>query len=130
MYNGVALRSAGDPVLYLKNPTGVGRADRRTMLDALQQLNRHEFDRFGDPETQTRISQYEMAFRMQRSVPELTDYQPRIADHARYVRPKATTPGSFAAQRAVGTPAGRARRARRANSASRLGSASSACRRN
>lgn len=95
MYNGVALRSAGDPVLYLKNPDGVGRADRRTMLDALQQLNRHEFERFGDPETQTRISQYETAFRMQRSVPELTDISQESQATLDMYGPKATTPGSF-----------------------------------
>ena len=72
-YDGVKLRSAGDPVLYVKNPPGVSSDDRRTMLDALGQLNEKSFERFGDPETQTRIAQYEMAFRMQSSVPELTD---------------------------------------------------------
>ena len=71
--NGVALRGAGDPVLYIQNPAGVDTADRRTMLDALNKLNARGFERFGDPEIQTRIAQYEMAFRMQRSVPELTD---------------------------------------------------------
>jgi hypothetical protein len=72
-FDGVALRSAGDPVLYVQNPAGVDREDRRTMLDALGQLNAQNYERFGDPEIQTRIAQYEMAFRMQRSVPELTD---------------------------------------------------------
>ncbi len=72
-YDGVKLRSAGDPVLYVKNPPGVLPGDRRAMLDALGQLNRRAFERFGDPDTQTRIAQYEMAFRMQTSVPELTD---------------------------------------------------------
>jgi hypothetical protein len=72
-YSGVALRGAGDPVLYLPNPAGVSTTDRRTMLDALNTLNARNFARYGDPETQTRISQYEMAFRMQRSVPELQD---------------------------------------------------------
>jgi hypothetical protein len=72
-YSGVALRGSGDPVLYLPNPPGVTTTDRRAMLDALGKLNAKNFRRFGDPETQTRISQYEMAFRMQRSVPELTD---------------------------------------------------------
>jgi len=72
-FNGVALRGAGDPVLYIQNPAGVDSDDRRTMLDALNKLNARGFERFGDPEIQTRISQYEMAFRMQRSVPELTD---------------------------------------------------------
>ena len=72
-FNGVALRGTGDPVLFVKNPPGVDPSDRRTMLDALNQLNQQTFERFGDPETQTRIAQYEMAFRMQTSVPELTD---------------------------------------------------------
>lgn len=72
-FNGVALRGSGDPVLYLRNPDGVGETDRRTMLDALNKLNQRGFEKFGDPEIQTRISQYEMAFRMQTSVPELTD---------------------------------------------------------
>jgi Protein of unknown function (DUF1501) len=72
-YNGVALRGTGDPVLYIQNPPGVEVSDRRTMLDALSRLNSRSFDRFGDPEIQTRIAQYEMAFRMQRSVPGLTD---------------------------------------------------------
>src|SRR5204863_10186838 len=72
-YDGVALRAVGDPVLFVKNPPGVDPGDRRTMLDALNKLNQQTFERFGDPETQTRIAQYEMAFRMQTSVPELTD---------------------------------------------------------
>jgi hypothetical protein len=72
-FSGVALRGVGDPVLYLKNPEGVEPSDRRTMLDALNTLNERHFSAFGDPEIQTRIAQYEMAFRMQSSVPELTD---------------------------------------------------------
>src|SRR3954468_3337309 len=66
-HTGVALRSVGDPVLYIQNPNGVQSGDRRAMLDALNQLNELNFQRFSDPETQTRIAQYEMAFRMQRS---------------------------------------------------------------
>ena len=72
-YSGVALRGQGDPVLYVKNPPGVDAADRRTMLDGLNKLNQINYARAGDPEIQTRIAQYEMAFRMQTSVPELTD---------------------------------------------------------
>jgi uncharacterized protein (DUF1501 family) len=72
-YTGVALRGAGDPVLYLQNPPGVAATDRRDMLAALNELNRKQHGVYGDPEIQTRISQYEMAFRMQTSVPELTD---------------------------------------------------------
>ncbi len=72
-YSGVALRSAGDPVLFISNPEGVPTRVRRRMLDALGELNRIEYDKVADPETQVRIAQYEMAFRMQASVPDLTD---------------------------------------------------------
>ncbi len=72
-YSGVALRSAGDPVLYISNPEGVPPKMRRRMLDALGELNQIESDKIADPETQVRIAQYEMAFRMQTSVPDLTD---------------------------------------------------------
>ena len=70
---GVAFRAQGDPVLYLSNPSGVNEELRRQMLDRLQEMNRRIHDELGDPETQNRIDQYEMAFRMQSSVPELVD---------------------------------------------------------
>ncbi len=72
-YQGVALRTGGDPVLYLSNPPGVDSASRRRMLDALAELNHKQLAEVGDPEINTRIAQYEMAYRMQTSVPELTD---------------------------------------------------------
>ena len=72
-YQGVKFRSIGDPVLYLSNPAGFSRGQRRSFLDALGKLNQLQYDEYGDPEIVTRIAQYEMAFRMQRSVPELTD---------------------------------------------------------
>ena len=72
-YAGVALRSVGDPVLFLENTPGVPPEMRRTMLDGLATLNRKSFESVGDPEIQTRIQQYEMAYRMQSSVPELAD---------------------------------------------------------
>src|SRR4051812_12718768 len=72
-HQGVALRSQGDPVLFLNNPPGVDDHTRRRMLDSLARLNQKHFDEMGDPETQARISQYEMAFRMQTSVPDLID---------------------------------------------------------
>ena len=72
-HQGVRFRSGSDPVLYLNNPPGIDAAARRRMLDATGQLNRMAADAFGDPEINTRIAQYEMAFRMQSSVPELTD---------------------------------------------------------
>ncbi len=72
-YSGVALRSGGDPVLFINNPDGVPAKIRRRMLDTTDELNRMQMARIADPETQVRIAQYEMAFRMQSSVPELTD---------------------------------------------------------
>lgn len=70
---GVSFRSAGDPILYINNPPGVPSHVRRQTLDGINQLNQLSYDRLGDPETQTRIQQYELAFRMQSSVPDLTD---------------------------------------------------------
>ena len=72
-YAGVGLRPGADPVLYVKNPDGVTTGTRRQMLDGLQALNQIQHDRIGDPETLARIEQYEMAFRMQSSVPEMSD---------------------------------------------------------
>lgn len=95
-FNGVALRGSGDPVLYLPNPDGVRKEDRRVMLDALGELNRETLHRFGDPETETRISQYEMAFRMQSSVPDLTDISGESASTLDLYGPDVKVPGTFA----------------------------------
>jgi hypothetical protein len=72
-HQGVRFRSGDDPVLYLSNPPGIDAASRRRMLDGVRQLNQLAAQSFGDPEINTRIAQYEMAYRMQTSVPELTD---------------------------------------------------------
>jgi hypothetical protein len=72
-YSGVAMRAGRDPVLFINDPAGVSRPVRRRMLDALTELNQIEYETLRDPETQARISQFEMAYRMQMSVPELTD---------------------------------------------------------
>ncbi len=93
--SGVALRGAGDPVLYLQNPDGVSPSTRRTMLDALAQLNELTFARQRDPEIQTRISQYEMAFRMQRSVPDLVDLSSEPQHVLDLYGPDVKRPGSF-----------------------------------
>lgn len=95
-FNGVALRGAGDPVLYLQNPPGVASDDRRAMLDALQELNQQNKERFLDPETETRIAQYEMAYRMQSSVPELIDLSHETEETMNLYGPDAKTPGTFA----------------------------------
>jgi Protein of unknown function (DUF1501) len=72
-HQGVRFRAGSNPVLYLHNPDGVDAGTRRDMLDVVGKLNRMHLERFGDPEIETRISQYEMAFRMQTSVPDLLD---------------------------------------------------------
>jgi uncharacterized protein (DUF1501 family) len=72
-HQGVRFRGGSDPVLYLSNPPGVSAAGRRQMLDAVDDLNRMTEETFGDPEIATRVAQYEMAFRMQTSVPDVTD---------------------------------------------------------
>lgn len=95
-YDGVALRGTGDPVLYVKNPPGVNSGDRRAMLDALNQLNQKNYQRFSDPETLTRIAQYEMAFRMQTSVPELTDLSGETRETLEMYGPDVEKPGTFA----------------------------------
>lgn len=96
-YTGVALRSSGDPVLYLENPDGVDRSSRRAMLDALAGLNQQTLQRFGDPETRTRMVQYEMAYRMQSSVPELVDLSGESKATLDLYGPEVTNSGTFAA---------------------------------
>ena len=80
VYQGVEFRSQGDPVLFLSNPPGVTQTDRRRLLDGIQALNQQQLADVGDPEIATRISQYEMAFRMQSSVPDLMDISAEPAE--------------------------------------------------
>ncbi len=96
-HTGVALRAQGDPVLFLENPNGVDPSTRRTMLDSLGKFNQLSHARYGDPETLTRIAQYEMAFRMQTSVPELTDFSNESQATLDLYGPAVKEPGSFAA---------------------------------
>jgi uncharacterized protein (DUF1501 family) len=96
-HQGVSLRSAGDPVLYLSNPDGMSQAMRRRMLDQLAKLNQQRFDEVGDPEIQARIAQYEMAYRMQTSVPELTDISDETEATLNMYGPDVKKPGTFAA---------------------------------
>ena len=96
-HNGVALRSQGDPVLFLENPEGVDRSARRAMLDSLAKLNQLGYEQQGDPETLTRIAQYEMAFRMQTSVPDLTDFRNESRATLDLYGPEVNQPGTFAA---------------------------------
>ena len=96
-HQGVSLRSTGDPVLYLSNPAGMSDTMRRKMLDELGRLNRERFAAVGDPEIQARISQYEMAYRMQTSVPELTDISGESKATLEMYGPEVKKPGTFAA---------------------------------
>ena len=94
---GVKFRTTGEPVLYLSNPKGVSREVRRGLLDDLAKLNEMKFLEVGDPEITTRISRYEMAYRMQMSVPELTDLSDE-PDHVFDLYGKhSRTPGTYAA---------------------------------
>jgi len=93
---GVALRSSGDPVLYLSNPAGVDSGTRRRMLDGLAELNQSRLQSVGDPEIVSRIAQYEMAFRMQTSVPELTDNSDEPQSVLDMYGPEVKEPGTFA----------------------------------
>jgi hypothetical protein len=96
-YQGVKFRSQGDPVLFLSNPPGLSDATRRQMLDDLAKLNQMKMAESGDPEIATRIAQYEMAWRMQASVPELTDLSREPEAVVQRYGPDARKPGTFAA---------------------------------
>ena len=95
-FQGVKFRGTGDPVLYLSNPDGLSRASRRATLDDLAQMNELGLKEFGDPEISTRISQYEMAYRMQMSVPELTDFSKESKEVLDSYGPDVKRQGSFA----------------------------------
>ena len=96
-HQGVKFRSSGDSVLYLSDPPGIDRDLRRQMLDGLAQLNQRELAQSGDPEISTRISQYEMAFRMQSSVPDLTDMSKESTKTFELYGEESKKPGTFAA---------------------------------
>ncbi len=95
-YQGVKFRSGGDPVLFLSNPNGVSPQVRRSMLDDIARINELNLKEFADPEIATRIAQYEMAYRMQTSVPELTDLSKEPESVMKMYGPDARMPGSYA----------------------------------
>mgnify|MGYP006420054391 FL=1 len=96
-HQGVKFRNSGDPVLYLSDPKGINREMRRGMLDEIASLNRKDRQVVGDPEIDSRISQYEMAFRMQSSVPELTDVSKEPKHILESYGPDVLKPGTYAA---------------------------------
>jgi hypothetical protein len=93
---GVSFRTAGDPILFINDPPGVPRAVRRATLDGLKSLNELNYKLVGDPQTHTRIQQYELAYRMQASVPELTDLASEPASIYQLYGDAARQPGTFA----------------------------------
>ena len=96
-HQGVQFRSGGDPVLFLQNPDGISRESRRKMLDRLAELHALQFEDLGDPEINSRVAQYEMAFRMQTSVPDVVDISSEPASTFDLYGPEARKPGTFAA---------------------------------
>src|SRR6266581_4141374 len=97
LHQGVQFRSGKDPVLYLKNPDGVSATSRRKMLDRLAELHALQFQELGDPEINARVAQYEMAYRMQTSVPDVMDISKEPASVFDLYGPEAKQPGTFAA---------------------------------
>ena len=95
-FQGTRFRATGDPVPYLNNPEGISRESRRQLLDGIQELNKQHLQEYGDPETDTRISQYEMAFKMQMSVPGLLDFKDEPKHILDMYGPMVHEPGSFA----------------------------------
>jgi len=95
-YQGVKFRSGGEPVLYLSNPEGLPSEGRRRFLDDLAKLNQMQLEEYGDPEINTRIAQYEMAYRMQSSVPELTDLSKESESTFNLYGPDSRKPNTFA----------------------------------
>ena len=97
VHQGVQFSSGDNPVLYLNNPDGVSKADRRKMLDKLEELNAETFKESGDPEINAKVQQYEMAYRMQTAVPEITDLSKEPEDIVKLYGPDCLMPGTYAA---------------------------------
>jgi hypothetical protein len=97
IHQGVVFSSGEDPVLYLNNPQGQDRNSRREMLDQLAKLNALSFEKFGDPEIEAKIQQYEMSYRMQTAVPELTDLSKEPDHIIKMYGPDCLVPGTYAA---------------------------------
>ncbi|MBL7727704.1 MAG: DUF1501 domain-containing protein, partial [Dinghuibacter sp.] len=96
-HQGVQFSSGEHPVLYLNNPDGISKEERRKMLNHVAELNEQSYKEFGDPEIATKIQQYEMAFRMQTAVPEITDMRKEPEDVIKLYGPDCLVPGTYAA---------------------------------
>ena len=97
IHQGVQFSSGDNPVLYLNNPESINKADRRKMLDKLEELNAQTFQESGDPEINAKVQQYEMAYRMQTAVPEITDVSKEPEDIVKLYGPDCLIPGTYAA---------------------------------
>ncbi len=97
IHQGVQFSSGESPVLYLNDPDGMNSTDRRKMLDKLSELNQISYDEFGDPEINTKVQQYEMAYRMQTAVPDIMDVSKEPEDIVKLYGPECLVPGTFAA---------------------------------
>ncbi|WP_147202886.1 DUF1501 domain-containing protein [Segetibacter aerophilus] len=97
IHQGVQFSSGENPVLYLNNPEGMDKTDRRRMLDKLAELNQENYSEFGDPEISTKIQQYEMAYRMQTAVPDITDMKKEPESIIKMYGAESLVPGTFAA---------------------------------
>lgn len=97
VHQGVQFSSGEDPVLYLKDPKGLSREERRAMLDNISELNHLSYEKFGDPEISAKIQQYEMAYRMQTTVPEILDLNKEPDSVIKMYGPDCLVPGTYAA---------------------------------
>lgn len=97
VHQGVQFSSSENPVLYLNNPESISSSERRKMIDQVNELNRESYDEFGDPEITAKIQQYEMAYRMQTAVPEITDMSREPESIIRLYGPECLVPGTYAA---------------------------------
>lgn len=97
VHQGVQFSASEEPVLYLNDPSGITKEGRRRMLDKLSELNSMAYDEFGDPEIQTKVQQYELAYRMQTSVPEITDLSKEPDHIIKMYGPECLVPGTYAA---------------------------------
>ena len=97
VHQGVQFSNGENPVLYLNNPSGIDKQERRKMLDKLEQLNEESFNAFGDPEIKAKVQQYEMAYRMQTAVPDVTDISKEPEDVIKMYGPDCLVPGTYAA---------------------------------